>query len=49
MSQGLTPKKEKKITYSCGCTVTSVSSGTLSSYCDKHNPYKNVAPKVEWV
>lgn len=42
---------ETKITYTCGCTVKTVASGTtvegvLKSYCDQHNPFK-AASKVE--
>jgi len=38
--------------YPCGCTVRTVSSGTpmagtLNTYCDTHNPFKNVAPQVK--
>lgn len=43
---------ETKTTYPCGCAVKTVASGTptagtLTQYCDIHNPYKNVAPKIE--
>lgn len=43
---------EIKKTYPCGCIRETVASGTpmagtLNSYCAQHNPYKNVAPKVE--
>lgn len=43
---------ETKTTLPCGCVIETVatgtpSAGTLRSYCDKHNPYKNTAPRVE--
>lgn len=41
-----------KVTKPCGCSYKKVSEGTVfegyvRSYCDAHNPHKNVAPKVE--
>lgn len=46
------PNQETETTYPCGCVEKTVASGTLmagilTSYCDDHNPYKNIAPKVE--
>lgn len=43
---------EIKTTYPCGCSIRTVATGTpaagtIKSYCDKHNPFKNIAPKVE--
>ena len=45
---------ETKTTYPCGCTSKTVGTGTpmagnILGYCDAHNPYKNMAPKVEIV
>lgn len=49
-----TPKKigETRTTYPCGCVITTVASGTplrgtITRPCEKHNPYKNLTPKVE--
>jgi hypothetical protein len=43
---------ETKTTYPCGCVIKTIASGTpvagtLTQYCEAHNPYKNTAPKVE--
>jgi hypothetical protein len=43
---------ETKATYPCGCVIQTVGEGTLyagtvTHYCDTHNPYKNIAPQVE--
>lgn len=43
---------ETKTVYDCGCIVKTVASGTsvagtIKSYCDAHNPYRNIAPRVD--
>jgi len=45
---------ETKTTYPCGCVVKTtgtgtIYAGTLTSYCEAHNPFKNIAPKVETI
>lgn len=43
---------ETRTTKPCGCVVTTVGTGrpfagTMTTYCSKHSPFRNIASQVE--
>lgn len=44
----LSPKPIKIVTKVCGCRTKYLDSGTLQTFCELHNMFKNPEPRVTY-